>query len=94
MGYINNRSVGVYHISQKGLQLLSELGCHFTLDELRNRPEYVNTQIGKRKSSDIVYVKSHFRGGKKINPYICKKKQLKISNPNIVLNFGNNSDKE
>lgn len=93
MGYVENYSVGVYRISQKGINLLSELGHHFTLDELRNRPEYIYTQIGKDKS-DIVYVKSHFKGGKKISPYICKKKQLKIDNPNVIINFENNCDKK
>lgn len=93
MGYVENYSVGVYRISQKGVKLLNELGHHFTLDELRNRPEYVSTQIGKDKS-DVVYVKSHFRGGKKISPYVCKKTQLKIDNPNVIINFENNYNKE
>lgn len=86
MRYVENYSKGVYRISQKGLDLLDELGCDFTLDELRDRPEYVFTQIGKDKS-DLVYVKSHFRGGKKISPYICKRTQLKECNPNIVEDF-------
>lgn len=86
MGYVENYSMGVYRVSPKGENLLKELGSHFTLDELRIRPEYISTQVGKN-NSETIYVKSHIRGGKIINPYICKKKQLKKDNPNIVTDF-------
>jgi len=62
---------------------LDKYGKSLTLEQLRELPEFIATQINA-ENTDVVYVKSHKRGNKVIGPYICNKKLLKSKNPNIV----------
>lgn len=83
MGLVEAFSVGSYKITQRGKEVLDKYGKSLTLEQLRELPEFIATQINA-ENTDVVYVKSHKRGNKVIGPYICNKKLLKSKNPNIV----------
>ena len=79
-------SSGSYCITERGREVLSEFGKELTLDNLRNLPEYIATQINAT-NDNFVYIKPHIRGGKKINAYVSNKKNFKTKNPNVELNI-------
>lgn len=82
MKLVETFSSGSYSITKRGEEVLEEFGNKLTLDDLRNLPEFLSTQISAT-NDDYVYVRAHTRGGKIINPYIANKKNLKKKNPNI-----------
>lgn len=85
MGLVETFSPGAYKITSKGIEVLNKYGKDLTLENLRELPEYILTQVKSEISgnSDLVYVKSHRRGNKIISPYICNKKFLNTKNPHI-----------
>lgn len=82
MKLVETFSVGAYKITSKGREVLQKYGEKLTLENLRELPEFIATQINV-ENIDVVYVKSHKRGNKVIGPYICNKNLLKNKNPNI-----------
>ena len=83
MNLIVRVSSGTYEISSRGEEVLEEFGEALTLDDLRNLPEFIATQISAT-NEDSVYVKPHIRGGKKISGYVSNRKNLNPNNPNIA----------
>lgn len=82
MKLVESLSPGAYKITPRGREVLAEFGADLTLDDLRNIPEYLATQINATNDS-FVYIKPHVRGGKKISAYVSKKTNFTKSNPNI-----------
>ena len=83
MNLIVNVSSGIYDITPRGKEVLDEFGEDMTLDDLRNLPEFIATQISATNENSV-YVRPHIRGGKKISGYVSNKKNLKPNNPNIA----------
>lgn len=84
MKLVESLSLGSYSITLRGKDVLDEFGEDLTLDDLRNLPEFIATQINAT-NEDFVYVRPHIRGGKKISAYVAHKNNFKSKNPNIEL---------
>lgn len=92
MKLVESTSTGVYVITSRGKEVLMKFGSKLSLDELRNLPEFIATQINTNKN-DYVYVKPHIRGGRKINAYIIQRDKLKKDAPYFDSNISeSNSD--
>ena len=83
---IDTFSSGSYTITSRGKDVLKEFGEDMTLDDLRNLPEFIATQINAT-NDDFVYVKPHIRSGKKISAYIAHKSNFNSKNPNVEIEF-------
>ncbi len=86
MKLVESFSSGSYTITLRGKDVLKEFGPSMTLDDLRNLPEFIATQINAT-NDDFVYVKPHIRGGRKISAYVARKNSFKSKNPNVELEF-------
>ena len=84
MKLVETFSSGSYIITSRGKDVLKEFGANLTLDDLRNLPEFIATQINAT-NDDFVYVKPHIRGGKKISAYVARKNNFNSENPNVEL---------
>jgi restriction endonuclease Mrr len=82
MGLVETFSMGSYRITEKGRKVLEKYGDKLSLSQLRELPEFIATQINAY-NTDAVYIKPHYRGGKYIAPYVCKKQSLNSKNVNI-----------
>lgn len=84
MGLVESLSLGAYNITSRGKQILEEFGNKLTLNDLRNLPEFIATQVNE-SNVDYVYIKPHMRGDKLISAYFSKKDNVKSKNPNIEM---------
>ena len=82
MNLVVSYTSGAYNITERGIEVLDEFGKDLTLDDIRNLPEFIVTQVSA-ESKDIVYIKSHMKGDKLVSAYVCKREQLSKQNPNI-----------
>lgn len=86
MKLVETFSSGSYTITSRGKEVLKEFGADLTLDDLRNLPEFIATQINAT-NDDFVYVKPHTRRGRKISAYVARKTNFNSQNPNVELNI-------
>lgn len=86
MKLVDTVSSGLYTITSRGKDVLNEFGEDMTLDDLRNLPEFIATQINAT-NDDFVYVKPHIRSGKKISAYVAHKSNFNSKNPNVEIEF-------
>lgn len=85
-GLIDTFSSSSYTITSRGKDVLNEFGEDMTLDDLRNLPEFIATQINAT-NDDFVYVKPHIRSGKKISAYVAHKSNFNSKNSNVEIEF-------
>lgn len=89
MGLIENQSYGAYTITENGKKELKKYGEQLSRNTLRHLPEYRATQLSCN-NIEKVYIKPHKKGDKLIGGYVCSKKVVSKSNPNVESEIDDN----